>query len=203
MKRSRIGCAVLAAGSSSRLGQPKQLVVFRGDTLVRRAVSAARASMCDAVVAVVGAYASLVEADLLGSGAEIVASYDWRDGMGASIRAAAEWAIAREHDALVLAVCDQPRLDARCLDALVQAWLAASPDSSVASAYAGVLGVPALFPKARFRELSAIDPARGASALLRGAVNVARVAWPEGAFDVDTARDLDALHRLGEGASTV
>jgi CTP:molybdopterin cytidylyltransferase MocA len=191
--RPRVGCAVLAAGCSARLGQPKQLVVVEGETLVRRAVSAACASVCVDVIAILGAYASLVQAELAGSRAQVVLSH-WRNGIGASIRAAAQWSLAHAHDALVLAVCDQPRLTHEHLDALVNTWLASSPESSVASAYSEILGVPALFPRSRFHELTALDPSRGASALLRGAPNVVQVAWPDGAFDVDTASDLERLH---------
>jgi molybdenum cofactor cytidylyltransferase len=199
--KPRVGCAVLAAGCSARLGRPKQLVVFEGETLVRRAVSAACASLCDDVVAILGAYAPLVEGELAGSRAQVVKS-QWRMGIGASIAAAAQWSHAHAHDALVLAVCDQPRLTREPLDALVNAWLASSPESSVASVYSGVLGVPALFPGARFHELMALDPSRGASALLRGAANVVQVAWPDGALDVDTESDLERLLLRGDGAET-
>lgn len=191
----RVGCAVLAAGCSARLGHPKQLVVFEGETLVRRAVSAACASCCDHVVAVLGAHAPLVEKELAGTRAGVVVS-QWQAGVGASIRAAASWSMGLGHDALLLAVCDQPWLTHEHLDALVYAWVVSPAETSVASAYASVLGVPAVFPRSRYPELLSLEPSRGASALLRGVAGVARVSWPDGAFDVDVAGDVERLRRL-------
>ncbi len=184
--RPRTGCAVLAAGCSARLGRPKQLVVFEGETLVRRAVRAACESRCDEVVAILGAGAPRVQSELAGLRAG-VAIGDWRAGIGASIHAAASWSAGRGHDALLLAVCDQPWLRREHLDALLSTWLDASPETLVASGYAGVLGVPAVFPSSRFPELASLEPSRGASALLRAGANVAQVSGPDGAFDLDRA----------------
>ena len=61
------------------------------------------------------------------------------------------------------------------------------------SAYTGVVGVPAIFPRERLGELLALEGDRGARALLRG--DVGSVDWPDGAVDIDTASDLASLDR--------
>ncbi|HEX8897614.1 MAG TPA: NTP transferase domain-containing protein, partial [Chthoniobacterales bacterium] len=59
-----IGAVVLAAGGSSRLGQPKQLLTFRGETLIRHAVRAAAEAGCDPVILVVGAMSDTIRSEV-------------------------------------------------------------------------------------------------------------------------------------------
>jgi len=196
---SRIACAVLAAGASSRLGTPKQLVSLGGRPLVRRAVDEARASGCEDLAVVVGAHAGRVERAVAGSGAVVLRNGRWSDGVGTSIAQAACWAIARGDAALVLLVCDQPRLSSLHIDALVAAWRdseAAGQEAMVASEYDGVRGVPAIFPASSFGELARLEGDRGGASLLRGDRHVLGVPWQAGALDVDTPRELELLGAL-------
>src|ERR1700736_3539504 len=81
-----IGAVILAAGESSRLGQPKQLLQFRGQTLVRRIVDAAREGGCSPIVVVIGSDKDKVAGELERTDAVIVENENWNDGMGTSIR---------------------------------------------------------------------------------------------------------------------
>ena len=175
---------ILAAGASRRLGYPKQLVAPRGISLVRRAVTAAKDSRCDAVCVVTGAHAEAVarEAD----GAAVVHNEGWEEGIASSIRCGVLWAEAAGHDVVVLCVCDQPRLSGAHIDALLGAFCGAA----VASRYSGTLGVPAVFGRAQFADLLTLTGDRGARRLLAGA---AAVDWPCGAVDVDTVDDMIML----------
>jgi molybdenum cofactor cytidylyltransferase len=184
-----IGCAVLAAGASRRLGRPKQLLSYRGQPLLLRAVEAACQSLATQVAVIVGADRGVVAALVSGTRAEVVENPHWQQGMSSSVRAAAAWARARGCDGLLLAVADQPHLSAAHLNALIAASDGAT--RIAASGYASLLGVPALFPSHVFHRLEALSGDVGARSLLRQSpAEIALVAWPEGAEDIDTPADV-------------
>ncbi|HMJ23766.1 MAG TPA: nucleotidyltransferase family protein, partial [Terriglobales bacterium] len=117
----KTGALILAAGESSRLGQPKQLIQFRGKSLVRRRVDAARKARCSPTVVVIGDHHEEVERELKAEGAIIVENENWRLGIGTSIRAGVRRLIdnAPTLEAVVLLVCDQPFVDARTIARLI------------------------------------------------------------------------------------
>ncbi len=189
MTPARHGVVLLAAGGSRRLGQPKQLVQMAGETLVHRAARLALATAPADAVLVLGAHAEAVLAGVATLALRPVQCADWERGMGTSLRAGLAALSPACQGALVL-LCDQPDLDATHLQALVQAWRR-DPSRAAASAYAGVLGVPALLPRAWFPELAALDGDRGARDLLRQrARDVQAVACSPLARDIDTPNDL-------------
>jgi CTP:molybdopterin cytidylyltransferase MocA len=183
-----IGCAVLAAGASRRLGRPKQLVPAGGVPLIRRAALAASESRCQRVVVILGARAAEIAPALDGLTVERLVNRYWTEGMASSVRAAVMWARKRALDALLLSVGDQPAMSALHLDALI----AASGDGlrAAASSYAGVLGVPALFPRSWYPRLALLRGDQGARHLLRAADDVTAVEWRDGAVDLDTPDQL-------------
>ncbi|HEX3773207.1 MAG TPA: nucleotidyltransferase family protein [Polyangiaceae bacterium] len=189
-----VGCAILAAGASRRLGRPKQLVIHRGAPLVLRAAECALRSRAAAHAVVVGAEQSAVRAALAGAALEIVENADWREGVASSIRAAAKWAKSRRLRALIIALCDQPKLTSEHLDRLIAEYERLG--LPVASFYAQKNAVPALIPSAYFGELSALSGDRGASAVLNSGTPIAAVTWPDGEFDVD---DVEAERQLQAG----
>jgi molybdenum cofactor cytidylyltransferase len=190
-----IGCSVLAAGASRRLGRPKQLLCYRGQPLLFRAVEAACQSLATHAAVIVGADRGVADALVSGTRADVVENPHWQQGMSSSIRAAAAWARARDCDGLLLAVADQPHLSAAHLNALIAVSHGAT--RIAASGYASVLGVPALFPSHMFHRLEALSGDVGARSLLRQAPSeIARVAWPEGAEDIDTPADIAACAGL-------
>lgn len=86
----KIGGILLAAGSSTRLGRPKQFLEFEGQTLLRRAAEAMCSSVCDPVVAVLGAEKQIAEAELAELRIRICFNQDWRSGMSHSIKVGLE-----------------------------------------------------------------------------------------------------------------
>jgi xanthine dehydrogenase accessory factor len=179
-----VTCAILAAGASRRFGGPKQLAEIDGAPMLRRIAAQACRSSCARVAVVLGARADTIGPTLDGLPIERVDNPGWSEGMASSIRAAVAWARARGAGALLLAVGDQPALDAAHLDALIAA--SQGGQQLAASRYAGVLGPPAVFPASAFAQLETLTGDLGARALLRAAdARVAAVDWPEGAHDVD------------------
>lgn len=178
----RHGVVLLAAGASRRLGRAKQLIVVDGETLVHRAARLALATEPADAVAVLGAGEAAVRSALAGLPVRVHHAADWPEGMGRSLRQGLASLDAACDGALVV-LCDQPALCASHLAQLVQAWRK-SPRRAAASGYAGVVGVPALLPRAWFPELPYGD--RGARDLLRSRPEDVQVIVDESlAHDVD------------------
>jgi molybdenum cofactor cytidylyltransferase len=193
-----IAAAVLAAGGSARLGAPKQLVVHRGRSLVRRAAVAALDGGCRPVLVVVGAAAREVAAEVEGLEVAAVTNRDWREGLASSIRCAID-RLSRLDNAprgVVLMGCDQPHLTAAVVRRLLAAGREEEGAGIVACEYGGSLGTPALFPARIWPRLRQLTGDRGAKQLiLEAREEVRRIPWPEGAADVDRPEDLDPLRR--------
>ena len=181
---------LLAAGASLRLGRSKQLLVVEGEALVRRAAQALLATAPAVAIVVLGAEATAVRAALHGLPLEFATCVDWQRGMGASLRTGIAAVSGRCAGALV-AVCDQPAMDAVHLVALVREWQR-DPGRAVASGYAGVAGVPAVLPSQWFRELQRLDGDAGARSLLRTAVDTKVLPAPALAQDIDLPGQLGA-----------
>lgn len=196
----RVGVVLLAAGGSSRLGRPKQLLLHEGKTLVRRAAEAAVAAKSGPVVVVLGALAEAVIAELAGLPVRSVQNSDWGAGMGSSLRVGLRALDTEESagadpavDAVLVMLCDQLRVNARHLRALVEAFTQTRA-FIVASGYEGTRGVPALFSRALFPELEALAPDQGARGVIaRDPSRVVEVALAGGGDDIDTAEDLTRL----------
>jgi CTP:molybdopterin cytidylyltransferase MocA len=199
MTAPRHGVVLLAAGGSKRLGEAKQLLELGGETLVHRAARLALATAPHDAVLVLGAHADAVLAGVATLSLRPVQCADWARGMGVSLRTGLAALSADCAGALVL-LCDQPDLDAVHLRALVAAWRR-DPSRAAASAYAGVLGVPALLPRGWFGELAALDGDRGArDLLLQRAAEVQAVACAPLSRDIDVPADLHArISSLGPG----
>ena len=190
-----IAAVVLAAGESSRLGRPKQLVAHRGRSLIRGAVEAALGGGCSPVIVVLGAQAEQVRQEIDSLDVRAVVNPGWREGMAGSVRAgiAELEAASDEVEAVVLTGCDQPHISADVLRRLLEAYRGREDATATmaACAYAETLGAPALFARAEFGRLLALDGDRGARDLLRSAADrVVRIPWPEGARDVDVPEDV-------------
>lgn len=190
----RLWAVVLAAGASRRLGRPKQLVRFAGETLVARAVDSAARVCPGRVVVVLGAHRAIVEPVVAGLDAHVVVNEGWAEGMASSLRAGVA-ALPAECAAALLLTCDQPRVTEDALDVLATAW-ARAPERCVASAYHDGIGVPAIVPARLFPVLMQLQGDRGARAVLHAEGDaLIRVALPTAAFDVD---DEDAIRLLGD-----
>jgi len=188
----RIGIVILAAGGSARLGEPKQLLALEGRSLLRRTVEAALASRCEPVVVVVGAGGQRMRAELADLPLRIVQNDHWSEGLSTSLRAGLE-ALEGEVEAMVFVPCDQPALDAVMLNRLATAH-EASGKPIVVSGYGEAWGAPMLIARRFWAELKALRGDRGAQPVAyRHAGEVECVPFPEGACDIDTREDYEAL----------
>jgi molybdenum cofactor cytidylyltransferase len=190
-----VGAVVLAAGASERMGRPKQLLEFGGETLLRRAARAALGAGCRPVVVVTGAHAEQTREELRGLDVREVFNVQWETGMASSVRAglAALVESSAATDAVVLMLCDQPYVTKEVVRALVAAHRATGRPV-VASQYGAGFGAPALFARPLFDELTKLEGAAGAKQLItRHAAEAHFVAFPAGEVDVDTPDDFSRL----------
>ncbi|GLC25974.1 4-diphosphocytidyl-2C-methyl-D-erythritol synthase [Roseisolibacter agri] len=195
----RVGAVVLAAGASTRLGTPKQLLLHEGEPLVRRAARAVLEAGATPVVVVLGAESERVRTALDGlAGIELLVNERWSDGLATSLTSGVRTLLAIALvDAVLLTLADQPLVGAPELAALV----ARLTDSRgiVAAEYAGIVGVPAVVAREHVDALLGLSGDRGAGAWLRSlGDHVVRVPMPAAAMDVDTPSD---AARLAAGAS--
>lgn len=185
-----VGAVVLAAGGSTRLGSPKQLLEYGGRSLLRRAVEAALEAGCRPVVVVLGSGADLLKDQLAGLDVQGVVNPAWGNGMGTSVRLGVETldALAPEADAVLLTLCDQPLVGPEALAQLLDAYRRSGSLGSIAAAeYNGIIGVPVILGRAHFGELLALPDDAGAKPVLRRhRESVIEVPMPEAATDIDT-----------------
>lgn len=182
---------VLAAGNSSRLGRPKQLLIFQHETLLHRAVRTALAAGCAPVIVVTGALTTELHQAVADLPCQAVPNPGWAAGMGASIRAGLAGLPAGS--AVLVMSCDQPLITAEQLQQLLrQQQQTAAP--AAAAAYAGTFGIPAVFAPAAVADLRALRPKQGAKPLLASyGPALALVPIADAAFDVDTPAAYEAL----------
>lgn len=183
---------ILAAGASTRLGRPKQLLPFRGRSLLRHAAETALNSVYRPVVVVLGAFADQLQPELAALPVTVAINPAWAEGMASSIRTGLR-EVASPPDAVVIMLCDQPLVTAAMLDQLINIHRA-EKRGIVASAYEGTLGVPALFSRKYYPELGLLEGDQGAKRIIVKHENdLARISLPEAAFDVDRVEDAARL----------
>lgn len=193
----KIALVILAAGNSSRLGTPKQLVVFSGETLLERIVRESLESVCSPIVVVTGKDSENFQKYLNAFEIKLVENKDWERGMGSSIGCGMKkiLEIGEDFDGVVLCVCDQPFVKAKTINNLVNVY-EAKKQKIIASSYDETLGVPALFDKSLFAELADLREKSGAKKIIEKYRNETfAVDFPEGEIDVDTKEDLEKLRR--------
>jgi len=183
---------VLAAGASSRLGQSKQTVLLGGRPALHITVANAVAVAGHAVSVVLGARARSFTHLLAHSPASVIVNRYWREGLGASIRFGMA-SLPPACNAVMILLGDQVAVTAEDLRRLASAWK--DQEETVAAAvYQGHVGVPAIFPRLCFGELSELKGDRGARDILqRHAYRLVRVPMPNAAVDLDTPEDLAIL----------
>ena len=191
-----VGAVILAAGSSSRMGRPKQTLQFRGMSLLRRAATAALDAKCCPVVMVTGAHAELSRREVDQLDVHEAFNPNWETGMGSSVRAGIERLISINADvaAAVLLLCDQPHVTSAIVSSLLAACHTTGK-SIIASAYGESFGVPALFSRTLFTELTQLAGSSGAKEIIkRHASETHFLPFPEGEVDVDTPDDFSGLN---------
>ncbi len=191
-----VAAIILAAGASRRLGQPKQLIAFRGEALLARTIRLAHEAGAAPVLVVLGAHLQIIREAIEFNEAVPVSNELWEQGISSSIHAGLQAVDvhAPQASGVLLMSCDQPRLSAVHLRMLMETFAAQGASCIVASVYTGIQGVPAVFPRALFPELRGLQGEQGARSLLAQPLcPVITLPFDGGEVDIDVPADLAQL----------
>jgi molybdenum cofactor cytidylyltransferase len=186
---------VLAAGGSTRLGRPKQLLQYKGKTLLQHAVETAVDTGIHPIIVVTGCNSELIAGQINKMPVDIVINEKWQDGMASSIVCGLNFLLSGYplRDGVVFMMSDQPFVSA----ALIKSLLVTQQQTGkamAASSYKNSTGVPALFHKAFFPQLLRLSGDAGARTILQPySSEVATVSFAKGNIDIDTAEDYEKL----------
>lgn len=188
------GCIILAAGASSRMGTPKQNLLYKGQTLLQTAISAVLTTPVNAVAVVLGANAATIRPTLQFPGVHIFINDLWNEGIASSIRSGLLEILKLHPDIanVLVVLADQPLIDSAFINSLLAKW---EHGKIAASEYNSTLGPPVLFDKAFFPHLFELEGDEGAKKLIMNYPEaVIRVPFVNGAFDIDTPEDYRKLN---------
>lgn len=195
-----IAVIILAAGSSSRLGKPKQLLDFQTETFIKHTVKTALQTSCSPIIVVSGFLHEELLAETKGFPVQLIHNPDWQKGMGSSIQTGITALNLLENpdqtDAVLILLCDQPLITAEHLNKLIAGFYR-HKRSIAATGYAETQGVPAVFDRSLFPILQSLPENRGAQSLINQYQDQLIVVPFEGAaIDVDTGEDYFRLIKL-------
>ena len=183
-----IAVIILAAGRSARLGSPKQLLSYRGKTLLQHTIDTALESQASPILVVLGSGKDAIKKELEQKQVFILENSSWESGMASSISCGITnlQELAPESKAVILMVCDQPFVDAKLLNNLITKHKD-TRQSIVASSYANTLGTTALFHQSLFSELLVLEGESGAKSLIKKySLQTGFVSFYQGSIDIDT-----------------
>lgn len=189
------GIIILAAGSSTRLGTPKQLLMYKGKSLLQGSINTAWASGAKHVVLVLGANANKIEESLEPGPTKVVKNEGWQEGMASSIRKGLSelLKINKAISAVTFMVCDQPFVTPDLLIKLQNKYLQTG-NPIITSGYGNSAGIPTLFGRSMFRELLTLTGDGGAKKIINEKIGMVSVEeFKEGGIDIDTESDYEKL----------
>jgi molybdenum cofactor cytidylyltransferase len=192
MTNPTIGIIILAAGASTPMGKPKQLLPYQGRSLLRHITEIAIASQNQPIIVVLGANAEIIKPEICQLPVQIVENLQWGLGMSSSIQAGVN-ALGQNVEAVVITLCDQPFVSPEVINQLVEAYRL-SDKAIVACEYTDTLGVPALFHHTFFSKLANLKQGEGAKQIIKKYINqVTSVPFLQGKIDIDTPDDYEQL----------
>ena len=188
-----IGIIILAAGTSRRLGKPKQLIPYLGKPLIQNITEVAINSSYQPIIVVLGAYKDIIEPHLNHFNINLAFNEKWSQGISTSIKCGLNYIQKLESnlDGIILMLCDQPFVSSHLINQLVVKYRQENP-LIVACEYSDIIGVPALFDKSLFSELFNLTGDIGAKKLiLRYHKDVLKIPFAKGEIDLDTLDDIE------------
>jgi molybdenum cofactor cytidylyltransferase len=201
--KGSIAAVILAAGGSTRMGQPKLLLDWRGEPLIRWPVKTALKAGLSPVIVVTGAAAEAVERSLTGLEIELVHNPDWEKGQSTSVRSGIE-ALPDTVEAVIFLLGDQPQLPVSFLEKMIAAYRSNAQSFPIfISAFQGRRGNPVLFDKSVFQELRALEGDAGGRLIFsKHPLYLIPVEDPGMLLDIDSPEDYENLVKKGGDLSS-
>ncbi|QNR82746.1 nucleotidyltransferase family protein [Pedobacter riviphilus] len=191
----KTGIIILAAGNSSRLGRPKQLLDYKGKTLLKTIINEALETNCKPVIVVLGAYAKEIAGQHQHDQINFVINESWKNGMASSIVAGLSTLVKKnsEIESIIIAIADQPFIKMSNFNNLIEKQKETGKNI-IASAYNETIGTPVLFKKDYFEALLSLKGSEGAKSILKQyPQDLETVAFEHGGIDIDTETDYNNL----------
>lgn len=189
------GCLILAAGSSSRMQQPKMLLQFNGTTFIQHIIHIAKQLPDTKIAVVTGCYHKLLQPFFMNEQVNIVYNGNWEKGMGSSISAGITQLNQSSINNCFVLVCDQPYITSSLLTNMLQ-QKELSGKGIVACSYQDTFGTPVLFDQRYFNLLMQLDGPIGAKKIVQQFLaDTVMVEFPKGAADIDTPEDYERLQK--------
>ncbi|MGB5632478.1 MAG: nucleotidyltransferase family protein, partial [Waterburya sp.] len=194
-KKTSIAAVILAAGASRRMGQPKQLLPYQGQTLLSHVIKCAIASPCNPVIVVLGANTHKIEPIINHLPVEIAKNTKWNEGISSSIRCGILY--IQKHflniDGVVFLACDQPFITTEIINKLINAYNFGNKQI-IASFYQKTVGIPVLFNRNLFSELTNLNGDHGAKKIVKQYPDLVNIInFPLGKIDLDTLKNYQQL----------
>ncbi len=187
----------MAAGSSSRLGTPKQLLPYKEQNLLQHSLKQAIQSNARLVVVVLGANADQIADTIKGTHAVISVNNQWQQGMASSICTGLNALTEQipDLDAAIFMVCDQPYVTSIFINKMIERRQQ-SRKQIIASRYENSAGIPALFGAELFTEILALRGETGAKKIIqKDTGRVGYLDFEKGGIDIDTPEDYQQLDK--------
>ncbi len=180
---------ILAAGASSRMGMPKQLLMHEGKTLIKRVAEMALDTPCHPIVVVLGACKEEIRKEIKKIPLTIIENPNWEDGMSSSIKMGlvGAYMTQKDIDAVIFLTVDMPFVSINLINKMI-IEANQSPDSQiVACNYEKNIGIPVLFKRSLFNDLLELKGDEGAKKIVtKNKDKTTLIDFPEGKFDLDT-----------------
>ncbi|MDB5242110.1 MAG: 4-diphosphocytidyl-2C-methyl-D-erythritol synthase [Spirosoma sp.] len=185
---------ILAAGDSSRMGgEPKQLLAYKGQSLMRRVTETALALKRGPVVVVLGANREQIVPELAGLPITLVDNPSWPTGQASSLKTglAALYLTHKDIDAVLVLHTDQPMVSVGLLIHMLEVGQD-NGTGIVACRYDTQVSVPALFSRDYIAELLQLEGDKGVKwVIVKHRDDLTEVPFEAGAIDLDSKRDVD------------
>lgn len=188
----KVSIIILAAGASTRMGAPKQLLLIDGKTLIKRINEIALDTSCYPIVTVLGANRALIRHELDKMPLTIIDNPQWEKGMSSSIKMglAGAYMTQKEIDAVIFLTVDMPFVNVKLINEMIQKAIE-NPDSDIiACKYDNQIGIPVLFKRNLLADLLELEGDEGAKKIvLKNKDKTLFVEFPEGKYDLDTIEE--------------
>ncbi|MEL0650165.1 nucleotidyltransferase family protein [Algibacter sp. TI.3.09] len=197
-ENQNIVTVVLAAGASTRMGSPKQLLNWGNSSLLEHTLNTVLELNSSEVVVVLGANFEIIKSEISKYPVTVLNNTSWKVGLGKSIAVAVEYIQKLNYkvDGVMIVLADQPLINSRFLGKLCNAFNPNNNQIITTSYKNGKRGVPVIFDKHYFKELILLNDDDGAKTLLKTYATSVKSLKPQSEnLDIDSKEDYNYLHK--------
>lgn len=177
------------------MGSPKQLLLYKGKTLLRHAIDEAVNTNADCVVVVVGANAASYLHEIDMTRVAVVENKEWQNGMASSLIVGLKMLLKKwpQVEGVIFMLCDQPFVSAAVLNNLIKKHTETNKPIVVCN-YGETIGPPSFFHPSFFDELMKLKGDEGAKKIIKHHQDeMETILFPQGCIDIDSREDYECL----------